>query len=384
MSNKFETRAIRAGERPDSNKDGDVAKPIHLSSTFARKEVDKFNYEYSRTGNPTREAFETKLASLENSKLGLGFASGMAATTTILLSLLKAGDHVVAFDDLYGGTSRMFNNVLTKFNVDFTYVDATNSENVKKAMKSNTKIIFMETPTNPMMRMCDIKAISKIAKEHNAVLVVDNTFMSPYFQQPLELGADISVYSTTKYLNGHSDSVGGALVTNNQELYDNLKFNQNNIGAILSPFDSYLVMRGMKTLAIRMDKHSENAMKLAVFLEEHSSVEKVYYPGLKSHLQHELAKKQMSGFGGMLSFTIKGGLKETKKFIENLHIFALAESLGGVESLIEIPSLMTHTAVSKEIREQNGITDNLIRVSVGIENVDDLIADLKQSFNSLK
>jgi len=382
---KFETKAVLLGEEPDI-KDGygDVVVPIHLSSTFARKEVDKptKGYEYSRSGNPTRNALEKKLAALEDAKFALVFSSGLAAETVICATLMKSGDHVLAFDDLYGGTRRLFNKVFSQnFNVEFSYVDAKNIEEVKSNIRENTKIIWLESPTNPLLKLCDIREISDIAKKRNIIVVVDNTFMSPYFQKPLNLGADIVVHSTTKYLNGHSDSIGGAIMLSDEEIYNKLKFNQNAMGPVLSPFDSFLVMRGIKTLPVRMEKHNENAVKVANYLESHPKVKKVNYPGLKSHPQHELAKKQMSGFGGMISFEIKGKLKEAKKFLENLKIFSLAESLGGVESLIEHPALMTHASVAKEEREKIGITDSLIRVSVGIENADDLIGDLDNGFN---
>lgn len=385
---KFETKAIHIGEEPNLKKGGtgDVVIPIHLSTTFARKEVDKptCGYEYSRTGNPTRDALEKRLASLEHAKFALAFASGMAAETIICLTLLKSGDHVVVFDDLYGGTKRLFNKVFSQnFKIEFSYVDAIDIENVKNVIKSNTKLIWLESPTNPLMKLCDIKAISEIAKEQNILVVVDNTFMSPYFQKPLLLGADIIVHSTTKYLNGHSDSIGGAIMLSDKEIYNKLKFNQNTIGSILSPFDSFLVLRGIKTLAIRMREHEKNAIKIAEYLESSPKVKKVIYPGLKNHPQHELVKKQMSGFGGMLSFEIIGTLKEAKTFLENLKIFSLAESLGGVESLIEHPASMTHVSISKEEREKVGITDSLIRVSVGIENVTDLIEDIDNSFKGI-
>lgn len=385
---KFETKAIHIGEEPNLKKGGtgDVVIPIHLSTTFARKEVDKptCGYEYSRTGNPTRDALEKRLASLEHAKFALAFASGMAAETIICLTLLKSGDHVVVFDDLYGGTKRLFNKVFSQnFKIEFSYVDAIDIENVKNVIKSNTKLIWLESPTNPLMKLCDIKAISEIAKEQNILVVVDNTFMSPYFQKPLLLGADIIVHSTTKYLNGHSDSIGGAIMLSDKEIYKKLKFNQNTIGSILSPFDSFLVLRGIKTLAIRMREHEKNAIKIAEYLESSPKVKKVIYPGLKNHPQHELVKKQMSGFGGMLSFEIIGTLKEAKTFLENLKIFSLAESLGGVESLIEHPASMTHVSISKEEREKVGITDSLIRVSVGIENVTDLIEDIDNSFKRI-
>ena len=382
---KFETKAVLLGEEPDL-KDGygDVVVPIHLSSTFARKEVDKptKGYEYSRSGNPTRNALEKKLAALEDAKFALAFSSGLAAETVICATLMKSGDHVIAFDDLYGGTRRLFNKVFNQnFNVEFSYVDARNIEEVKSNIRENTKIIWLESPTNPLLKLCDIREISDIAKNKKIIVVVDNTFMSPYFQKPLNLGVDIVVHSTTKYLNGHSDSIGGAIMLSDEEIYNKLKFNQNAMGPVLSPFDSFLVMRGIKTLPVRMEKHNENAVKVANYLESHPKVKKVNYPGLKSHPQHELAKKQMSGFGGMISFEIKGKLKEAKKFLENLKIFSLAESLGGVESLIEHPALMTHASVAKEEREKIGITDSLIRVSVGIENADDLIGDLDNGFN---
>lgn len=385
---KFETKAIHIGEEPNLKKGGtgDVVIPIHLSTTFARKEVDKptCGYEYSRTGNPTRDALEKRLASLEHAKFALAFASGMAAETIICLTLLKSGDHVVVFDDLYGGTKRLFNKVFSQnFKIEFSYVDAIDIENVKNVIKSNTKLIWLESPTNPLMKLCDIKAISEIAKEQNILVVVDNTFMSPYFQKPLLLGVDIIVHSTTKYLNGHSDSIGGAIMLSDKEIYNKLKFNQNTIGSILSPFDSFLVLRGIKTLAIRMREHEKNAIKIAEYLESSPKVKKVIYPGLKNHPQHELVKKQMSGFGGMLSFEIIGTLKEAKTFLENLKIFSLAESLGGVESLIEHPASMTHVSISKEEREKVGITDSLIRVSVGIENVTDLIEDIDNSFKGI-
>ena len=385
---KFETKAIHAGEEPNLKEggSGDVVIPVHLSSTFARKEVDKptNGYEYSRSGNPTRNALEKRLAALEDAKFGLAYSSGLAAETIIALSLLKSGDHVVAFDDLYGGTRRLFNKIFSKnFSIEFSYADARNADNVKNAIKDNTKLIWLETPTNPLMKICNIKLISEIAKKKNIIVVVDNTFMSPCFQKPLNLGADIAVHSTTKYLNGHSDSIGGAIMLSDEEIYKKLKFSQNATGAILSPFDSFLVLRGIKTLQLRMEKHNENAIKIAEYLESNAKVAKVNYAGLKSHPQHELAKKQMSGFGGMLSFETKGGLKESKMFLENLKIFSLAESLGGVESLIEHPALMTHASMPKEEKERIGITDSLIRISAGIENVDDLIEDLDNAFENI-
>ncbi len=385
---KFETKAIHVGEEPNFREGGtgDVVIPIHLSTTFARKEIEKptSGYEYSRTGNPTRNALEKRLAALENAKFGLAFASGMAAETTLLISLLHSGDHVVAFDDLYGGTKRLFDTVFkNNFKIEVSYVDAREHENVRKKIKPNTKLIWLESPTNPLMKLCDIKAISEVAKEQNILVVVDNTFMSPYFQKPLLLGADIVLHSTTKYLNGHSDSVGGAIMVSDETIYDKIKFHQNTTGSILSPFDSFLVLRGLKTLAVRMKEHEKNAIKVAEYLESHPKVSKVNYPGLKNHPQYELAKRQQLGFGGMLSFEIKGGIREVKILLENLEIFALAESLGGVESLVEYPALMTHSSIPKEERKKIGITDSLIRLSVGIENIFDLIEDLENAFQKI-
>jgi len=386
---KFETKAIHIGEEPNFKEggSGDVVIPVHLSSTFAREKVDEptSGYEYSRTGNPTRNALEKRLAALENAKFGLAFASGMAAETVLCLSLLKSGDHMISCDDLYSGTRRLFDTVFNKnFKVEITYIDAKDPENIRKTKRSNTKLIWLETPTNPLMKLCDIKAITEIVKEQNILTVVDNTFMSPYFQKPLDFGADIVIHSTTKYLNGHCDSVGGAIMTSDEDIYDKLKFNQNATGAMLSPFDSFLVLRGIKTLAIRMREHEKNAIGIGKYLELHPKVNKVIYPGLKSHPQHELAKKQMSGFGGMLSFEIKGRIREAKDFLENLKIFALAESLGGVESLIEHPALMTHSSIPKRERDKIGITNSFIRVSVGIENTTDLIEDLDNAFQKIK
>jgi cystathionine gamma-lyase len=386
---RFETRAIHVGEEPNMKDGGtgDVAMPIHLTSTYARAKVDTptAGYEYSRTSNPTRDALERRLAALESAKYGVVFASGIGAETTIFLSLLKSGDHVVAFDDLYGGTRRLFTRVFQQnFEIQISYVDARQPELVEKAIKDNTKLVWLETPTNPLLKLCDIKAISEIAHERNLIVVTDNTFMSSYFQQPLALGADIVMHSMTKYLNGHSDSVGGALMLSNDSIYEKLKFTQNAAGAILSPFDSFLILRGTKTLAVRMEAHQRNALKIAKYLQSHSRVNKVIYPGLENHPQHDLARRQMSGFGGMLSFELDGDLKDAKMFVEGLKYFSLAESLGGVESLIELPAIMTHASVPKEERERIGLADALIRVSVGIENVDDLIEDLENAFQKIQ
>jgi cystathionine gamma-lyase len=385
---KFETTVVHVGEEPDFREgaSGDVVVPVHLSSTFARKKVDEptQGFEYSRTGNPTRDALEKRLAALEEGAFGLAFASGLAAETTLALTLLRSGDHVLAFDDLYGGTRRLFQQVFKQnFNVEASYVDARDPKKVEESIRENTRLIWLESPTNPLMKLCDIRAISGIARKAGIPVVVDNTFMSPCFQKPLLLGADLVVHSTTKYLNGHSDSVGGAIMLSDEKLYRRLKSNQNATGSILSPFDSFLVLRGIKTLAVRMKEHERNALRIAKYLEEHPRVKRVHYPGLKSHPQHGLAAKQASGFGGMLSFEIDGGLEEADRLLGSVRLVALAESLGGVESLIEHPARMTHASIPRETRERVGITDSLIRVSVGIENADDLIEDLDQAFRQL-
>jgi cystathionine gamma-lyase len=383
---KFSTKAIHTGEEPNLKEggSGDVVSPIHLSATFARKEIEKptGGYEYARTGNPTRQALEKRLAVLENAKYGLAFASGLAAETTVALSLLKNGDHVVAFEDLYGGTHRLFDKTLANFGLEFTYIDATKVKNVEGAIKTNTRMIWLESPTNPLLKLCDIRAIARIAKKYGVLTVVDNTFASPYLQNPLELGADIVLHSTTKYINGHSDAVGGAIMVSNEELYSKLKFNQNALGAVPSPFDCFLVLRGTKTLALRMERHSENAQQIAKYLSGHPKVESVVYPGLKSHPQYSLAKRQMTGFGGMITFTLKGDKSKTVEFLKKLNVIALAESLGGVESLINQPAVMTHANILKEERERLGVKDNLLRLSVGIEDYEDLEADLKQALET--
>jgi len=379
----FATNAIHVGEEPNFSEGsaGDVVSPIHLSTTFARKKVDEptLGYDYTRSLNPTRKALEEKLAALENANYGLAFSSGLAAESTILLSLLKPGDHIIAFDDLYGGTKRIFNKVFEGYNFEIDYVDASIAENVEKAVQKNTRLVWIESPSNPLLKLSDIKAVSAITRKHNLILIVDNTFLSPYFQNPLDLGADIVVHSSTKYIGGHSDVLGGSVMLSNPALYEKLKYYQNAVGAVLPPFDSYLTMRGIKTLQLRMQRHNQNAIEIAEFLEKHPKINKVIYPGLQSHPQHQLAKQQTSGFGGIISFEIKGTINDAKAFLERLTLFALAESLGGVESLIELPAVMTHASVSKESREKIGITDTLIRVSVGIEDSKDLINDLKKA-----
>lgn len=375
---EFETRAIHEGQQPDPQT-GAVIVPIYLTSTYQQEAIGQHKgYEYSRTGNPTRTALEESLASIENGEFGLAFASGLAATTTVL-SLLKTGDHIVAGDDLYGGTYRLLERVVKNWGVTTTYVDIDNIAEFETAIQPNTKLIWIETPTNPLLKIIDIVSLANFARKNNIVLVVDNTFASPYFQRPLELGADIVVHSTTKYLGGHSDVIGGAVVTSNEQLYTELKFYQNAIGAVPSPFDSWLVLRGIKTLAVRMREHEKNALFLAEYLAKHPKVERIYYPGLPSHEQHQLAKEQMSGFGGMISLELKGGFPEVERFASRLQLFLLAESLGGVESLLCYPAKMTHGSLPETERLKRGIKDNLVRLSVGIEHSLDLQADLENA-----
>ena len=377
---RFSTKAIHVGEEPDYEGNGEVVSPIHLSTTFARKdpEIPTKGYEYTRTGNPTREALEKKLAALENGKNALAFSSGLAAETTLLLSILKKGDSILASDDLYGGTRRIFNSVIGKFGVSFKTADMT-EEGIEKFISGDTRVVWIETPSNPLLKVIDIKKVARICRENDLILVVDNTFASPYFQNPLKLGADVVLHSTTKYINGHSDSLGGAIITSSEELYEKVKFNQNAVGAVLSPFDSYLVMRGLKTLEVRMERHESNAKAIASYLSDHVNVESVLYPGLSSNRFHNIARRQMSGFGGMLSFYLKGGREDVRNFLSRLKYFSLAESLGGVESLIEVPYHMTHASIPEQERRRLGVTDNLIRVSVGIENIEDLLEDLQSA-----
>ncbi|AZZ38147.1 cystathionine gamma-synthase [Bdellovibrio sp. qaytius] len=380
---KFNTRAIHAGQSPDPTT-GAIMTPVYLTSTYVQESpgVHK-GWEYSRTHNPTRKAYEDCIASLESGKYGFAFSSGCAATTTVM-HLLTSGDHVIAMDDMYGGTFRLFDKVLRHHGLDFSYTDLTKIENVEKSIKPNTKMIWIETPTNPTLKLADIKKISAIAAAKNILVVVDNTFMSPYFQRPLELGANIVVHSATKYLGGHSDVVGGVAVTSDKAIAERLQFLTNSMGGIQGAFDSFLALRSLKTLPLRMKAHAENGMKVANYLEKHPQVEKTIYPGLASHPQHALAKEQMSGFGGMITFFIKGGMPAARKFLESVEVFALAESLGGVESLVEHPAIMTHASVPPEQRKVLGIDDSLIRLSVGVEDVDDLLADLDQAFKAAK
>ncbi|MFN3696002.1 MAG: cystathionine gamma-synthase [Pseudobdellovibrio sp.] len=379
---KFNTRAIHAGQSPDPST-GAIMTPVYLTSTYVQESpgVHK-GWEYSRTHNPTRKAYEDCIASLENGKYGFAFASGCAATTTVM-HLLNSGDHVIAMDDMYGGTFRLFDKVLKHHGLSFSFVDLTDVNNIEKSIQATTKMIWVETPTNPTLKLADIKKISEIAARKNILVVVDNTFMSPYFQRPLDLGANIVVHSATKYIGGHSDVVGGVAVTSDQKIAERLAFLSNSMGGVQGAFDSFLALRSLKTLPLRMKAHAENAQKIAEYLEKHPLVEKIIYPGLKSHPQHELAKQQMSGFGGMITFFIKGGMNAARKFLESVEIFALAESLGGVESLIEHPAIMTHASVPPEQRRALGIDDSLIRLSVGVEDLTDLLADLDQAFNKV-
>lgn len=375
----FSTIAIHAGNEPDTAT-GAVSVPIYQTSTYAQDALGKHKgYEYARTQNPTRAALEKNIAALEGAKFGYAFASGMSATDAVL-KLVKSGDHVILGDNTYGGTFRLFSKVLSNYGVEFDLVDTTDATNLEQAFKPNTKMVFVETPTNPVMSVTDLAAVSEISHAHGVRVVCDNTFMSPYLQRPIEFGVDIVVHSTTKYLNGHSDSIGGFVALNDENDAEWIQFIQNSVGAILSPFDSFLVLRGTKTLAVRMEAHDKNGRQVANFLAEHPKVQKVYYPGLVSHPQHELAKRQQKGFGGMVAFET-GSLDNAKKVLESVKLCILGESLGGVESLISHPATMTHASVPIEKREQLGITDGLVRVSVGIEDVEDIIADLDQALS---
>jgi cystathionine beta-lyase/cystathionine gamma-synthase len=373
----FSTDAIHAGQKPDEVT-GAVITPIYQTSTYAQEELGKNKgYEYGRTHNLTRASLEVNVATLEKGKYGIAFSSGLAATNA-LTTLLKAGDHVIVSSNVYGGTYRLFELIMKDFGLDFSWVDTSNASNIEKAIRKNTKMIFVETPTNPMLILTDLEAVVKIAKENKLISVVDNTFMSPYFQNPLTFRIDIVLHSQTKYINGHSDVIGGILITNDSKIHDRMRYVQNAVGSVPSPFDCWLILRSTKTLAVRMERHNSNAMRIAKHLEKSSYVKKVYYPGLESHPQHSLAKKQMSGFGGMISVDF-GNIDLAKKVLKNVKIFILGESLGGVESLISHPASMTHASVPKAEREKYGFTDSLVRLSVGIEDVEDLIEDIEQA-----
>jgi cystathionine gamma-lyase/cystathionine beta-lyase/cystathionine gamma-lyase/homocysteine desulfhydrase len=377
----FQTTAIHAGQEPDATT-GAVSVPIYQTSTYAQEGLGKHKgFEYARTQNPTRLALEQNIAALEGARFGYAFASGMAAIDATL-RLVRAGDHVVVSDNTYGGTYRLFSRVLSNYGIEFTYVDTSDASNVEAAIRDNTRMVFVETPTNPVMMVTDLQAVSDIAHARGVRVVCDNTFLSPYLQRPLEFGVDIVLHSTTKYLNGHSDSVGGVVVLNDEQDAEWLKFIQNSAGAILSPFDSWLIMRGTKTLALRMEQHDRNGRAVAAFLEEHPKVEKLYYPGSLSHRQHDLAKRQQRGFGGMVAFDV-GSLANARAVLEGVLLCTLAESLGAVETLISHPATMTHASVLPETRARVGITDGLVRISVGLEDVDDIIADLDQALGKI-
>lgn len=380
---RFDTLAIHAGQEPDPTT-GAVMTPVYLTSTYVQAGPGEHKgYEYSRTQNPTRNAMQDCLAALEGAKYGAAFASGLAATD-MLMHLLDAGDHVVVSDDVYGGTFRIFDKVFKRSGLNFSFVDLSKPGSFEAAITPKTKMVWVESPTNPTLKLIDLASIAEVAKKHGILSVCDNTFMTPYFQRPLELGFDVVTHSTTKYLNGHSDVVGGFACTSRDDVAEKMYFLQNAVGGVQGAMDSFLVMRGVKTLHVRMDRHQHNAMKLAHYLASHPQVNKVTYPGLETHPQHALARKQMKGFGGMMTFDMKGGLEAARTFLKSVKVFACAESLGGVESLIEHPAIMTHASVPKETREVLGITDGFIRLSVGIEDAQDLIDDLAQALDKAK
>ena len=380
---KFATKAIHAGVHPDPAT-GAIMTPIYQTSTYVQDGVGNHKgYEYSRTQNPTRHALEKNIAAIENGKYGACFGSGLAAIDCVI-KMLNPGDEVISTNDLYGGSYRIFNTIFAKYGIVFHFVDMQDPANVKALVNANTKLIWVETPTNPMMNIIDIEAMAQISKAANAMLCVDNTFATPYLQNPLDLGADLVMHSVTKYLGGHSDVVMGALVCNDDAIANEMYRIQNSSGAVTAPMDSFLVLRGIKTLHLRVQRHCENGAQIATFLQQHPKVAKVYWPGFESHPNHDVAKKQMRGFGGMISFTLKGNrLEDALSFVKNVEIFALAESLGGVESLIGHPATMTHASIPKDVREKSGVVDSLIRLSVGIEDAQDLIDDLEQALAAL-
>ena len=381
----FATKAIHSGQEPDPST-GAIIGPIYTSSTYVQESPGEHKgFDYSRTSNPTRKALEICMTDLEEGGQGFAFSSGMAATATVL-ELLDAGDHIISMDDLYGGTYRLFENVRKRSSgLEFSYSNLSSLDGLESLLKPNSRMIWVESPSNPLLKIVDLEKVSAFAKKHNLISVCDNTFCSSYVQKPLNLGFDVVLHSATKYLNGHSDVIGGLVVSSQEreDLAEQLAFLSNSIGSIMSPFDSFLVLRSLKTLAVRMEKHCENAFEIASFLEEHEAIEKIYYPGLSNHPNHEIAKKQMNGFGGMITVVLKGGLKTATTFLERTKIFALAESLGGVESLIEHPAIMTHASVPAEVRKDLGIEDGLVRLSVGIESVEDLLEDLNQALSGV-
>ena len=375
---RFETIAIHAGERPDEMF-GAVSVPIYQTSTFVFEDVGKTRgYDYSRTANPTRKVLEDTIAALEGGKAGFAFATGMAAEATVI-HLLKCGDHVISGDDVYGGTYRLFQDVMPDFGLEFTFLRMDNRQTIEAAIKPNTRMLWLETPSNPLLNIVDVEMVVDIAKKHNLMTVIDNTFATPCFLRPIEYGVDLVVHSTTKYLNGHCDVVGGAVVTTTEELTERVQFLLNAMGTCASPFDCWLVLRGIETLPVRMKQHAENATSVANYLSGHPAVKRVFYPGLDSHPGHEIAKRQMKGFGGVVSFELKEGTGAVSSFLKRIKVFSLAESLGGVASLAEHPATMSHASMPKEHREKVGITEELIRLSVGLENIDDLIDDLRQA-----
>jgi cystathionine beta-lyase/cystathionine gamma-synthase len=375
---RFETVAIHAGERPDKTC-GAVSVPIYQTSTFAFEDVGKTRgYDYSRTANPTRKVLEDTLAQLEGGKAGFAFATGMAAETTVA-HLLKAGDHLISADDVYGGTYRLFQNVMSEHGIEVTFLRMSNRQAIERAIKPNTRMIWMETPSNPLLNITDVEMVVDVAKKHKILTVIDNTFATPYFLRPIEYGVDLVVHSTTKYLNGHCDVVGGAVITTTDELTQKVQFLLNAMGTCASPFDCWLVLRGIQTLPLRMEKHEKNALAIVSYLQQHKAVKRVFYPGIKSHPGYEIAKRQMKGFGGVVSFELKDGVKAANNFLRKLRVFAIAESLGGVASLAEHPATMSHASIPADFRAKIGIGDDLIRLSVGLENIDDLIEDLEQS-----
>jgi len=375
---RFETLAIHAGERPDEAF-GAISVPIYQTSTFVFEDVGKTRgYDYSRTANPTRRVLEDTIAQLEGGKAGFAFATGMAAEATVM-HLLKAGDHVISGDDVYGGTYRLFQNVMCDFGLEFTFLRMNSRQVIEQAIKPNTRMLWLETPSNPLLNIVDIEMTVDIAKRHNLLTVMDNTFATPYFLRPIEYGVDLIVHSTTKYLNGHCDVVGGAVVTTTDELTKRVQFLLNAMGTCASPFDCWLVLRGIETLPVRMKQHEENAIAVANYLKGHPAVKRVFYPGLKFHPGHEIAKRQMKGFGGVVSFELNEGIEAVNSFLRRIKVFSLAESLGGVASLAEHPATMSHASMPKDYREKVGITDELVRLSVGLENIDDLIDDLRQA-----
>lgn len=379
---EFETKAIHISQEPDPTT-GSIIPPIYQTTTYVLEEIGKDKgFDYTRSSNPTRLALEKNLAALENGKYTVSFSSGMSAISA-LMNFINPNEHVIASDDVYGGTYRLFEQVLRKYKLDFTYVDSTNENNVKEAIKDNTKMVWIESPTNPLLKISDIKKIAKITKKHNILLVVDSTFMTPYFFRPLELGADIVIQSTTKYISGHNNIIGGAIITSIKEVYEKMKFIQKAVGAVSSPFDCWLTLLGIKTLAIRMERHNSNGIKVAEFLSSNKKIRRVIYPGLKSHPGHKIAKDQMTGFGGMISFELNGGIETGIKLMNNLRLCSLAESLGATETMITHPTSMTHSDIPRDVRLKIGITDSLVRLSVGLEHVNDIIDDLKQALNKI-